>query len=189
MDKKSLTILFLFLVMFFVACESGNSLDNKATVTEGVNEGRQDLSVEEVQRIVLEDSGLARENVKFTKTELEEEDSNHIEYLIYDIEFEEGKTEYEYEVNSKTGTILSKKVDGVDIDVFSYSTNITVEEAQDIALADASLKREDVKFSNSDLDKDNGILKYEIEFIHGNNEYEYEINASNGEIISKDIDR
>ena len=67
---------------------------------------------------------------------------------------------------------------------------ISKDEAVNIALSHAQLKKEEVKLLFSELDFDDKILKYEVEFRKGTYEYDYEINANTGEIISfdKDID-
>ena len=39
-----------------------------------------------------------------------------------------------------------------------------------------------------ELDREDGIMVYEIDFECGNYEYEYEINAATGEIVKYDIE-
>ena len=65
---------------------------------------------------------------------------------------------------------------------------ITMEEAKEIALTDAGLTEANVTFVKTELDTDNGRQEYEIEFYSGNKEYDYEIDASTGEILSFDSD-
>lgn len=65
---------------------------------------------------------------------------------------------------------------------------ISEEEAKAIALKDAGLKESDVTGIRVKLEEDDGILEYEVDFYAGNKEYDYDINASTGEIISKDMD-
>lgn len=62
---------------------------------------------------------------------------------------------------------------------------ITPEEAKTIALKDCGKDESSVTFKKSKLDRDNGIYKYEIEFHDGVTEYEYDINAQTGEVISR----
>ena len=66
-------------------------------------------------------------------------------------------------------------------------TYLSYEEAKNIVLNDAGIT--DAKFTKIDLDKDDGSVHYEIEFVSGNTEYEYEIDAVTGRIISKETDR
>lgn len=65
---------------------------------------------------------------------------------------------------------------------------ITMEEAKEIALAHAGLTEADVTFVKAELGTDNGRQEYEIEFYSGNMEYDYEIDASTGDILSYDSD-
>ncbi len=60
---------------------------------------------------------------------------------------------------------------------------LTIEEAKAKALVDAGLVGVQVTFTKSELDYDNGRQVYEIEFYTQDYEYEYEIDASTGEII------
>lgn len=60
--------------------------------------------------------------------------------------------------------------------------------AKNIALADAGVNASAADFIKVELDRDDGISVYEIEFTSGNLEYEYEINAVSGKIRDKDTD-
>lgn len=62
---------------------------------------------------------------------------------------------------------------------------VTLEEAVNIALKDAGFTAADVNFTKKAQDTDDGVQKYEIEFTNGGYEYEYDINASTGQIIEK----
>ena len=62
---------------------------------------------------------------------------------------------------------------------------VTLEEAVNIALKDAGFTAADVNFTKKTQDTDDGVQKYEIEFTNGGYEYDYDINASTGQIIEK----
>lgn len=68
------------------------------------------------------------------------------------------------------------------------SAKINSDEAKSIALKDAGLNEADVNFLRSELDLDDGLLKYEVEFNSNGVEYEYDINADTGEILWVDKD-
>lgn len=69
----------------------------------------------------------------------------------------------------------------------SAAGDIGVEQAKTIALQHAGLTAEGVVFSKAKLDREDGRLVYEIEFyVTGKSEYEYEIDASTGEILDAD---
>ena len=63
---------------------------------------------------------------------------------------------------------------------------ITAKHAKETALRHAGLDESQVSDVDVDLDRENGKLIYEVDFISGNTEYDYDINAETGEVISAD---
>lgn len=63
---------------------------------------------------------------------------------------------------------------------------ITAKEAKEAALRHAGLTDSQVSDVDIDLDRDNGTLIYEVDFNSGNTEYDYDINAETGDVISAD---
>ena len=63
---------------------------------------------------------------------------------------------------------------------------ITLDGAIDIAVADAGVARADARFTEAKLDADDRVPHYDIEFVYGGYEYEFEINAKTGAIIEFD---
>ena len=70
----------------------------------------------------------------------------------------------------------------------SLNAKITRDEAKSIALKHANLDEKNITGLDIDLDRDDGVLKYEIDFHSGGLEYDYDINAETGEIISSSKD-
>ena len=68
------------------------------------------------------------------------------------------------------------------------SKKITAAKAKAIALKDAGLKASQVRHLHVQKDYDDGMYIYEVEFRRGYYEYSYEISASTGGIIDRDID-
>lgn len=62
------------------------------------------------------------------------------------------------------------------------------EKALEIAYNDASVSASDVTRVEVEMDYDDGLMTYEVEFYYNNNEYEYEIDAVNGVIIKSEKD-
>ena len=73
----------------------------------------------------------------------------------------------------------------VAVDTSAY---IGEERAMAIALEDSNVTQEDLLFSHVKLDFDDGIWVYDVEFYAGNKEYDYEIDATSGTILSFDFD-
>lgn len=65
---------------------------------------------------------------------------------------------------------------------------ISMDKAKSIALKDAGLRPSFVTFEKALLKKDDGKIIYEIEFFTSTYEYEYEVDAYTGAILSKDVD-
>lgn len=68
------------------------------------------------------------------------------------------------------------------------SNVITEDEAKKVALEHAGMKESDVTNLKIELDTEDGIKEYEVEFFSGNTEFDYDINAISGEIISVEND-
>ena len=91
---------------------------------------------------------------------------------------------------------IADAIEDIDEDVGSSMKNtvdagnkqIGIEAAKQIALADAKVALKDVTFIKTELDNEDGRAVYEIEFYSGNVEYDYDIDALSGEIISNDFD-
>mgnify|MGYP002754669658 FL=1 len=150
------------------------------------------ITADEAKRIALAHAKLAEKDVTFVKVELELEDNNRYEY---DVDFYSGNVEYDYEIDAVSGAILS-----ADRDIENYviptqpsaaaantqTSEISVERAKQIALSHAGVGS--ARFKKAKLDYENGVRVYEIEFKAGNLEYEYDINVSNGAIISSSVE-
>lgn len=66
------------------------------------------------------------------------------------------------------------------------SNYIGVDKAKSIALKDAGVSASAVKFTKAKLDRDDGKVRYEIEFFTHDTEYEYEIDPVSGQILGRD---
>ena len=154
------------------------------------------LSETEIKEIVIRDSNVERDNIHFTNIDLDTEEN------LYEVEFYYvgQNTEYEYKINAKTGQIIysnfnssknneNTKTNNTNNNSNSSSSNeITLDEAKKIALDDSKLNENDVTYTETKTDFDDGKKIYDIEFIYNNQEYNYEIDAITGEIISYDKD-
>lgn len=62
------------------------------------------------------------------------------------------------------------------------------DKAKEIVLKKAGISSDGVVFDRVELDYDDGIWEYEVDFRQGRTEYDAEINAKNGAIISWEVD-
>ena len=161
---------------------------NNATNSTTENNINEKLTVDQAKEIALQHANLTIDQVSFIRAESEIE--NGIEK--YNIEFYSGNNEYDYEIDASNGNILEcdQDIENYDIQtpINSDSTQITLEQAKDIALKNANLTNDQVTFTEEKLEIHNGVQKYELEFNSNNKEYSYEIDANTGKILSYEQD-
>ena len=169
----------------------GSSFVAKSKVSKSYKAAKK-ITADEAKRIALAHAKLAEKDVTFVKVELELEDNNRYEY---DVDFYSGNVEYDYEIDAVSGAILSadRDIENYVIPtqpstaaVNSQISEISVERAKQIALSHAGVGS--ARFKKAKLDYENGVKVYEIEFKVGNLEYEYDINVSNGAVISSSVE-
>ena len=68
------------------------------------------------------------------------------------------------------------------------SAQISMDEAKKIALENAGVQETDAVYVNAKLDYDDGKTTYDVEFYCGNTQYDYEIYAFTGAVLSYDHD-
>ena len=83
------------------------------------------------------------------------------------------------EAASKTATETGNSV---------TDARISEDEAKEIVLKDAGVSEKDISGIRIKLEKDEGIWQYEVDFYAGDKEYDYNIDADTGKILSKDME-
>lgn len=147
-----------------------------------------DISLEEAKNIAFKDAGVTADSVTVTDARLDYDDG----VSRYEIDFYNSSYKYDYEISTK-GEIISFDKDNLKAGnaTTSQAVNakyIGIDKAKSLALSSAGIKSANATFRKAKLEKDDGVWKYEIEFVSGNMEYDYEIEAVSGKIISHDVD-
>lgn len=210
--KNRLFILFL-IAIFVITLSACQAAGPAAGGTTGTNEPEatkpteaQLLTKEEAEAIALKDAGFTAQQVTALRTEYDLDDG----VKEYEVEFRSGDWEYDYTIHAETGAILStdKELDPkptqpdptvpqtpegtepipseptVPAEKPTEPEYISAEKAENIALSGAGLKRDDVRFERTELDTDDGVPHYEVEFDYKGWEYDYEIHAVTGAVLS-----
>ncbi len=136
---------------------------------------------------------------------------------VYDIEFHAKNLAYAYKIDAENGNISSFSSatmvsnNGTDANISASmrpegnsggngqsgntgsmggaNVQITADKAKEIALADAGVSANQATIIHEPrLEFDDGLWRYDVEFYSGNTEYDYEIDANTGRILSKDFD-
>lgn len=89
---------------------------------------------------------------------------------------------------SVSKTTTAAKTTSAESTTKKQSSYISVSKAKSIALSDSGVKSSQAIFTKAKLDRDDGMVEYEIEFYVGKTEYDYSIDAKTGRILDKDIE-
>ena len=139
------------------------------------------------KEIALNHAGISASSATFLRVQMDRDNGR----MEYEVEFWSGSTEYDYDIDALTGEIRSydRDIEGYNIPTQTQTgTDIGQTKAESIALSDAGVSKSDTVFLQTWRDWDDGRVIYEVEFYAGNREYDYEIDAYTGAIISKDYD-
>lgn len=196
---------------------SGNivsrDIDREAEYYQNANPSANSnyIGEDRAESIALNAAGLTASQVTNLRVWIDYEDDFY-ENDSYEVEFCYGGFEYDYEIDAVTGEIISWDKDYDDGYHYQHQGNngssanngnngnngnnannaggavISASEAQNIALSAAGLTASQVMGMHTELDRDDGRTLYEIEFRSGRIEYNYDIDATTGAVISYDID-
>jgi len=146
------------------------------------------ISSEKAKEIALNHANLSNSEVVFVKSEMDFDNG----MKAYDVEFYHDFQEYDYKIDAMNGTVLEYDNDVENYVIPQTSTNssnsnnesnnnsntnsannninstdvISMYKAKEIALNHAKLSANEVTFTKSSLDYDNGMQSYDIEFYH-----------------------
>ncbi len=139
-------------------------------------------------------AAVTENNILKIEVKLENENGR----IVYEVDFETAEFEYDYEIDAASGAVIkSEKEINDDIPQTkppvqnppATQDKIAAADAKSIALAHAGLSDKKVSFIKVEMDNDDGVSKYEIEFYFEGYEYEYDINSKTGEIIKHEKER
>ncbi len=142
--------------------------------------GQGDIGEEAAQAAALSHAGKSSDQVTGMRVKLDWEDGER----VYDIEFWVQSTEYEYEVGSD-GSIRKAEQKG-HASAGSSGQAIGRDAALQAALSHAGVSQSDIYDLKIEQEMDDRTPHYEIEFKSGNMEYDYEVDAGNGNILKFD---
>lgn len=155
------------------------------------------ITGEEAEDIALRSAGLSRGDVMIVKSVSYRKQGG----WLYDIIFLSSDRKYSYEVDANTGEVLARytrplgashtgaveserEKDNVsDAAAPEGSGYIGADRAKSIVLEHAGVDASSIREFACKLDNEDGRMIYEVEFVSGGMEYEYEIDAVSGEVL------
>ena len=174
---------------------TGEILKGAANVSDGTPAGGSSgstsggISADEAKSIALSDAVISSSDALGLRVKQDWDDGT----ALYEVEFRAGGAEYEYDIRLSDGAILKSERDmDNNYTYFAAASGsgalIGEAAAKSAALSHAGVSAAQVREMECELDQDDGIDVYEIEFKAGQMEYEYEINARTGAVLKAEQD-
>ena len=173
-----------------------------ATSGAGASSTTRGIGLEQSINVALADAGLSRDQVSGLQGHFDKDDGPD----AYEVSFYANSCEYEYTINASDGDILECKIESPegqrvtaeqardlekDQEPAKSASNtssdyIGTDKAKSIALQDAGIESSDATFTAAKLDREDGRYVYEIDFYTADREFDYEIDATTGQILGRD---
>ena len=150
------------------------------------------ITPEDAQSAALTHAGVAAGDVAQIEIEFDSEDG----LMVYEVEFYANGAEYDYDVNARTGEVVKFSREGggsggasggSTASSGSSGTYIGEEAAAAAALSHAGVAEADATYFRCWLEHDDGRPEcYEVEFLVGSTEYQYEIDLYTGAVLKSE---
>lgn len=149
------------------------------------------------KQAALEHAGVAEADILNFEIDMDLEKG----VMVYEIEFETADYEFEYDIDAKTGKVIwNEKEADRDDDGKPTAPNpdtpsvpspalIGKDAAKQAAAKHAGIAVNSIQYFECELDRDNGKNIYEMEFISGSYEYDYDVDAETGAILKYEKER
>lgn len=170
------------------------NLSPGSLVQNGAASDKAYISRESALEIAYGHAGVNAGDASLVKTEFDSEDG----IMVYEIEFLAGATEYEYDINARTGQVVKYGSQSASGGFGQTATGqeqpgsqyIGEDAAKEKALASAGIAADSVSYINAWLEYDDGRPEcYEVEFAVGGVEYKYEIDLYSGAVLAQEMER
>ena len=143
------------------------------------------ITAEEARSAALTHAGVSESSVAQMEIEFDSEDG----LMVYEVEFYAGGTEYDYDINARTGEVVNFSREGGISGGTTGSSGSYIGEAAATAaaLTHAGVSEADTIYLRCWVEHDDGRAEcYEVEFLAGSTEYQYEIDLYTGAILQSE---
>lgn len=179
---------------------SSNKVSVENVTTSGNASTKAYIESSKALEIACAHANAPVNDVRNTEVEFDYDDGR----MVYDVEFDYNGIEYDYDIDAVSGEIVKSDKDRDDDYRANSNQNnapassnqnnaaannsanqdkISSSEAKSIAFKHAGISSSDVRDLSCELDRENGKLIYEVDFDSNGYEYEYDIDAANGNIL------
>lgn len=162
--------------------------------SEGKASAKSYIGKDAALSAALKAAGLNKNQVKNIEVKLDNDDG----VMVYEVEFDRGYDEYDYDINAKTGAVVSydNEINGKDVKSTGSSSSKNTSTGKENVIGNAAAKNAALKHAGVtesqatelkvELDREDGKLVYEVEFKSAGYEYDYEIDAVKGTVLQSD---
>jgi peptidase propeptide and YPEB domain protein len=181
-----IAVLGVLTVAYGASRKNRNKISNGTAYINNNASNSQNITLEKAKSIALAKVPGAN-NSHVRELHLNRENGR----LVYEGEIFYNGQEYEFDINAATGEIVKWKAETKSTPSYNNRSvnatqQVTPERAKSIALAQVSGANQS-HVGKVDLDLDNGTPVYEIEIFYNNSKYEFDIDATTGEIIGTEV--
>ena len=170
---------------------SSQTADSSAAVTPSVptqaaasqSGSTSEITEDQAKQIAFDHAQVKEEDLTNLKVKKDFDDG----VSIYEVDFQAANKQYEYDIKSADGQILTTDFE-IDDDYVDPNTQTAVSEADAKATALARVEGASDSDIRIQLQRDDGQLVYEGTIIYNNTEYDFEINAETGDFLSWEQD-
>jgi len=201
--RYTLPVTGTILTAALLATTFGTAFAGEPAPAPAIESAEAKVTMDEAIQKALDDAGLTKEAVTFSKQTNEFSDGRN----LYEIDFIiPGNTKYEYKVDALTGDFLEREAepweadDDMDYqgllsaaqDLFLNPEALTadfIKTAEDAALGAANATEGDVIFYKAGVNYEDGQIVYEIGFLlPGDVKYDFDIDPATGAVVDQDTD-
>lgn len=165
---------------------TGEAVQPEGTMAAQMAGQTSGITVDEAKNMAMNHSGVKKEEVQFIQVDTDWDDGKQ----LYEVEFSANGKEYDYEISTQDGTIVSYSVDqeyessiqpGNQTVDPSGQTVISMEQAKEIVAA--QIEGIDVSGIYIKQDYDHGRVVYEGDAYYNGTKYEFEIDGLTGKLL------
>ena len=155
----------------------------------GTASEKEYIGREAALQAALDRAGTTADRITASEIDMDYDDG----IMVYEVEFLWEGTEYEYEIDAHTGKVVANSYDREHDKPaqpqVTPESQIDAEAAKQAAFEHARITPDDGTRVKCELDRDDGRIRYEVEFVANGYEYDYEIDAQTGKILKSEKEK
>lgn len=160
------------------------NLSSQTLTQNGAASDKAYISREDALAIACSHANADINDITLIKVEFDSEDG----IMVYEIEFLAGTTEFDCDIDARTGEIVKYKAENKTSSGTQQADYIGEEAAKIVALTNAGISEDSLSYINAWMEYDDGCPEhYQVEFATGTAQYCYKIDLCSGGILKHEM--